>query len=515
MSLKQKITGELFYKFFQCPHWIWYDLYEDQAKKTTIPPLMQMIFADGLRHDNKKEIISSGKQFKEIDPALYKDLDEAFYATLELMKQGENIYRGVLMNEHWVGMPDLLERRPTAELGRGIKSNFGDYYYVVYDIKSHGYLRDEFKFQLVFYSLILERIQGIRPKQAYLINAQGEELSFVVDDFVQQFDLNISQIQKILDGEKPAPFLKSGCKRSPWYSICLDEAQSCRDVSLIYRLNQMDQRQLYDIGIKTVDDFAAADLEVLRAQLESWPYDKLMRFHAQAQALVKNEFQVLKKSEFAEVDTEIYFDIEADPTQDIDYLLGLLIVDKKGQKEIETPKGSRLNVKGNFGTGTYKYWFADNKLGEGENWREFTDWLEKLTGSFVIYHYATYERQVFDRLAMRYGTSGEITKKFHDHTVDILRLVTDAVILPTYFYGLKDVASHLGFKWRAADAGSAESVVWYDDYLKIGNAEQKAKLRQKIVDYNEDDVRATMLVKEWLAGQKPKTTREQVELPED
>ena len=26
---KQKLTAEHFYKFFQCPHWIWYDIYED------------------------------------------------------------------------------------------------------------------------------------------------------------------------------------------------------------------------------------------------------------------------------------------------------------------------------------------------------------------------------------------------------------------------------------------------------------------------------------------------------
>ena len=269
---KIKITSQHFYKFFQCPHWIWYDLYEDQTKKKATPPLMQMIFEDGLRHE--KEIIKSRK-FEEIDQGLFKDLDEAFFATAELMKKGKNIYHGVLMDEHWVGIPDLLEARPG-------KSKLGDHYYVVYDIKNSKDIKDEHKFQLVFYSLILEKIQGVRSREAYIINAEGEEKSFLVDDFLDYFHLTRENIEKIIEGEKPPPFLKSGCKRTPWYSLCLTETESCRDVSLIYRLSQMDQRQLYDIGIKTIDDFAHADLEVLRSQLISWNFDKLIRFHNQA-----------------------------------------------------------------------------------------------------------------------------------------------------------------------------------------------------------------------------------------
>ena len=105
---KYKLTGEHFYKFFQCPHWIWYDVYGDQTKKGKIPPLIEMIHQDGLKHE--KEMIKSRK-FEEIKPELFRDLDEAFLATMELMKQGKNIYHGVLMEGDWVGIPILLEAR--------------------------------------------------------------------------------------------------------------------------------------------------------------------------------------------------------------------------------------------------------------------------------------------------------------------------------------------------------------------------------------------------------------------
>jgi predicted RecB family nuclease len=479
---KYKLTGEHFYKFFQCPHWIWYDIYGDQSRKGQIPPLIEMIHKNGLKHE--REMIKS-RVFEEVKPELLRDLDEAFLTTLELMKQGKNIYHGVLMDEYWVGIPDLLEARPVE---KGMKSNFGDNYYVVYDIKSGREMRDEYKFQLVFYSLILERLQGVMPRDAYIINADGEERSFMTDDFLDYFHLTRERIEKILDGEKPPPFLKSGCKQSPWYSLCVEETKGCDDISLIYRLSQNDQRRFYDIGIRTVKDLAEADIDDLRLKFEEWPFDKILRFFNQAQVLLSNEPKILKKSEFPQVSTEIYFDIESDPTETIDYLLGALIKHADGNTE-------------------YKYFWADDKKDEERIWREFLDFLESLD-DFVIYHYSYYEREVFNRLAQKYGISLVLEDKFKNNTIDLHWKVIETAVLPLYFYSLKDVAKYLGFAWQAEDAGGAESVVWYNEWLEKNDN----KIKDKIIKYNEDDVRATLFVKEWLEKQKPRTSKER--LPE-
>src|SRR3989344_500875 len=475
---KLKLTGEHFYKFFQCPHWIWYDIYGDQTKRGNIPPLIEMIHRGGLKHEH--DMIKSRK-FEEIKPDLFRDLDEAFLSTLELMKQGKNIYHGVLMDENWVGIPDLLEARPVE---KGMKSNFGDHYYVVYDIKSGKEIRDEYKFQLVFYSLILERLQGVLPRDAFIVNSDGEERSFMVDDFLDYFHLTKDRIEQVLAVEKPPPFLKSGCKQSPWYSLCTEEAKECDDISLVYKLSQNDQRRFYDLGIHTVKDLASADLDNLRYRLEDWPFDKVLRFYNQAQVLISNEPRILKKSEFPNVENEIYFDIESDPAEGIDYLLGVLI--KSGKKEL-----------------TYKYFWAQDKKDEERIWREFLDFLESLD-DFVIYHYSYYERQVFDRFGGEYGISKALEDKFHGNAVDLLKITTESVVLPLYFYSLKDVARYLGFQWQSLDAGGAESVVWYNEYLKSSDP----AILDKILKYNEDDVRATLFVKEWLEKQKPKNTRE-------
>ena len=403
------------------------------------------------------------------------------------MRQGKNIYHGVLMNEDWVGIPDLLEARPLPQgQGKPAKSNFGDWHYVVYDVQNSLDLRDENKFQLIFYSLILERLQGVRPEKAYVIDADGNERSFLVDEFVKDFHLTRGQIQKILSGEKPAPFLKSGCKRTPWYSLCLEETKGCNDVSLIFKLSQADQRRLYEIGINTVEDMAKADVNALQSQLEDWPFDKLVRLNNQAKVLMFGEPMVLKQATFPNVKTEIYFDIEADPTSDTDYLLGYLI---KNNGKVE-----------------YSHLLAKEKSQEQEVWKKFLDFLAKLD-DFVIYHYAFYERQVFDRLALKYGAPSELVAKFRDNTIDLHAKLVDSVVLPLYFYSLKDVAGYLGYKWADAGAGGAESVVWYTEWLE----KKDSKILDRLLKYNEDDVRATLLIKEWLEKQKPHTAREKLD----
>ncbi len=478
-----KLYGDYFYKFFQCPHWIWYDIYGEAQHKREVPPLLEYIYkGKPLAGDHH---LGRHKEFEQVKPELMRDLDEAFLATVELMKQGKNIYHGVLMTEDWVGMPDLLEARP---MPAGTKSWLGDHYYVVYDCQSSLDLRDEYKFQLIFYSLILERIQGIRPEMAYVIDPQGNERSFIVNEFLDQFHLTRLQIEKILNGEKPAPFLKAGCKRTPWYSLCLSETQGCSDVSLIYRISQADQRRLYDIGIRTVVDMAEANLDHLQEQLEDWPFDKIMRFSNQAKALTTGQPLVFRKPLFPEVRYDVYFDIESDPLRDIDYLLGFCVKDNQ------------------TGKSEYKYFLAKDKDHEPEIWTQFLAYLASLE-DFVIYHYAFYERLVFERMASRYGAPAALVEKFKENTIDLHQRLVDAAILPIYFYSLKDVGAYLNYHWSDPHAGGAESVVWYNEWLEKNDPE----VMKKILRYNEDDVRATMTIKEWLVSQKPTRSRESLD----
>jgi len=94
------------------------------------------------------------------------------------------------------------------------------------------------------------------------------------------------------------------------------------------------------------------------------------------------------------------------------------------------------------------------------------------------------------RLAEKYGHALENFETLSD----IGRAVFHNAVFPVYFYSLKDIARVLGFNWRHPEASGLNSIFWYHNWIETNNR----KTREDIINYNEDDVRATKLLKDWL-----------------
>ena len=65
--------------------------------------------------------------------------------------------------------------------------------------------------------------------------------------------------------------------------------------------------------------------------------------------------------------------------------------------------------------------------------------------------------------------------------------------------GIKKVAPAFGFDWRDEQPGGLQSQVWLQQARDRSSEEHKAA-RQRILDYNEDDVRATAAIRAGLTG---------------
>jgi predicted RecB family nuclease len=63
---------------------------------------------------------------------------------------------------------------------------------------------------------------------------------------------------------------------------------------------------------------------------------------------------------------------------------------------------------------------------------------------------------------------------------DVVRKSTE---WPTNDFSIKTLATYLGFKWRDKEPSGAASIEWYHRWVETGNTD----LRQRILDYNEDD----------------------------
>ncbi|HHS14208.1 MAG TPA: hypothetical protein ENN03_10645 [bacterium] len=71
---------------------------------------------------------------------------------------------------------------------------------------------------------------------------------------------------------------------------------------------------------------------------------------------------------------------------------------------------------------------------------------------------------------------------------------TDIIIKKTEWpvndRSIKSLAPVLGFKWRDENPSGAESIEWYDEWVRTGNPDAK----KRILLYNEDDCVATRVV---------------------
>ena len=84
-----------------------------------------------------------------------------------------------------------------------------------------------------------------------------------------------------------------------------------------------------------------------------------------------------------------------------------------------------------------------------------------------------------------------------DELIDLLEVVRRQLITGTGM-GLKAMAKLAGFTWRGEEGGGALAMVRYAEAVGDPDPEVRAGARRWILEYNEDDVRATSALREWL-----------------
>jgi predicted RecB family nuclease len=107
-----------------------------------------------------------------------------------------------------------------------------------------------------------------------------------------------------------------------------------------------------------------------------------------------------------------------------------------------------------------------------------------------------------DRFAgMRHIPTHDEVQEFIDSTawVDLFRIVTES-FLCARGKGLKTIAPVAGFHWRDPEAGGENSMRWYRDAVGMDDAPADLGQRRRLLEYNEDDVRATRVLREWMSS---------------
>lgn len=432
------------------------------------------------------------------------DWEAGAQATLELMQQGvDRIYQGVLLITGAAGatfksVPDVLVKQPG-------QSNFGDWLYVPMDIKLGKRPKLEYQVVTAFHTYVLAQVQGAWPEVAWLmLRERGVYTVDLWDVLPRMQEILDDCVQMLLQQQEPEVFIaRSRCSLCHWLSHCHAIAKLDHHLSLLPGVTPTRYLQLQDLNLVTVKSLAEAnpaDLELLPGFGRETAY-KLVRqarstLHDRAllieeglvlpeKSVARNLVElpvhtpatVLMSAEIPTAPVELYFDIEAEPTMNVAYLHGVLVVDRVANSQVFHPL------------------LAEKPVDEIRVWQEFLDLTTRYPNA-PIFHFCPYEVQTVERLAKLYGTPSHRIKPLLNRFVDLHERVTRLVTLPVESYALKPIARWLGFDWRDPSANGAQSICWYSQWLSTGDRTHL----NSILMYNEDDCRATHRIKDWLVG---------------
>lgn len=125
--------------------------------------------------------------------------------------------------------------------------------------------------------------------------------------------------------------------------------------------------------------------------------------------------------------------------------------------------------------------------------------------TFAAYCYTAAENRCLTYLADTYaGQPGVPSREEVDEFlaspawVDLYQVVKAATVWPVESYSLKSLCRHLGYAWRTPGANGEESVTWYRDACANPDQDVRDAQQRKLLQYNEDDVRATAALLEFL-----------------
>jgi predicted RecB family nuclease len=489
------ITASKLYDYIKCPHKIWRDIYGPQEEKIQeTNPFVELLWQKGLQHE--KRIVKQLGDFVDVTAGTF---DERYQKTIEAMRNGAVlIYQGVLKHQNLLGIPDILRKiEDGSYMPVDIKSGMG---LKGADEESgeEGKPKKHYAVQLCLYNDLLKKHDFASHDNGRIIDITCEEIEYNLIapmgvrnkttwwEFYEEIKGKVTLLMNNQEVNKPA--LSGLCKLCVWYSSCKNWCEGKRDLTNIFYLGRSVRDTINkDLSIEKVDDLLTLDIEkVMKEKKKNKQYlhgigdASLSKFINRANILCITKKPIAyEKIIFPKASYELFFDIEDDPTQEFIYLHGVYERIESNEKYI-----SFLAME-----------VSDNA--EKEAWQNFWEYICSLPkDDYAVYYYSHHEKTTYRKLQKRYPDviATEKIEEFFDNpnVIDLYSIVHSKSDWPVSSYSLKTLASYLGFQWRDKTPSGALSIQWFNDYL----ANKNDTLMQRILDYNEDDCKATMVLKD-------------------
>ncbi len=294
------------------------------------------------------------------------------------------------------------------------------------------------------------------------------------------------------------PVVVPECASCQWWELCRVQLND-DDLSLRISKSPLDVREINVLrtrGVHTIHDLAGADIDALLVDYlpevrHRHGAEGRLRLAARRANLMLTGRELDRLTDgpidVPEASLEIDFDIETSRSDQV-YLWGFLVHDRTS---VEPPRYVSFAR------------FDDlTRADEIALAHEAMGWLADLVAErpdAAVYHYSDYEILHIGKLLGRQpGSLGARLLDRQDLFVDMFTLVRDN-FFGANGLGLKVVAhTGAGFEWRDANPGGLNSQLWFDDAVRAGSERERNEARERVLAYNEDDVRATHALRAWL-----------------
>ena len=485
-----QITASMLYDLVTCPHRVTMDTFGDPAGRDEVSPFVQLLWDRGQAHE---EAVMADLGTPFLDLSDYEEAEKEAL-TLSAMERGEPlIYSGRISADGLLGIPDLLRKEPGGYIAGDIKSGAGE---EGGSDDEEGKPKKSYAVQLGLYTDALQRLGKSAGRRAFVWDVHRVEVLYDFEALYgkrnpralwDDYQACLAEARAIVSRQvETLPAYGAVCKNCVWYSACLKHLEAANDLTLIFDLGRSKRDVMRD-HVATLRDLAEINPDGFitdkgkKTIFAGVGPDTLRKFQARAALSVRKDGKPYLRAPVTlpTSERELFFDIEVDPMRDVCYLHGF--VERNG---------------GDSAGEQFIAFFADQPTAAAEE-KAFTDAWDYIRARqpCAIYYYSKYERTWYRNLQKQYPhvcTADEVEALFASPlTVDLYYdVVRDATEWPTRDFSIKTLAKHLGFKWRDTHPSGAASIEWFDRWVQSGDA----SIRQRILDYNEDDCRATRVL---------------------
>lgn len=319
-------------------------------------------------------------------------------------------------------------------------------------------------------------------------------------DHEQGFRLKIATTAARGDASLVQPIFTSECDSCPWLDYCGgltgEDTASARITS--GRLSVREWAALADARVVSIEDLADLDPtakpftdaylpEVTHVRDPLGRLRTAIRRARMSRDAITIERETTGPIDLRRAEVEIDYDIEWDPTDRV-YLWGALVT-RPGPEPRYHPFVSWDELD------------DDGATALAHGLRNEIAVAAAAGQDVLVFHYSTPEPTYLKRLL-----GEEEVADVLEHFVDLL-----PIIRAHYFglngLGIKKVAPAFGFNWRDDDPGGLQSQLWLLAARGAADETTRDAGRQRILTYNEDDVRATAAIRHGLRDESAETPR--------